>query len=161
MKRLSVIFIIIVCFALVSCNKWELIDTSRISGTAECVDKEYSASYATTTPMFVNKVVINSERYHPAQYNVLFNASFDGYDCSKEIEDRDLYARLKIGQTFPCSITKCTYFCEGKQEYKVKYKDLEINCGASATGNCSGAFEKGLDILLQVWYDIIGNRQEP
>ena len=119
MKRLSVIFIIIVCFALVSCNKWELIDTSRISGTAECVDKEYRASYTTTTPMFVNKVVINSVQYHPAQYNVLFNASFDGYDCSKEIENRDLYAGLKIGQTFPCSITKCTYFVRESRNIKL------------------------------------------
>ena len=127
MKKLSVIFIMVVCFALVSCNKWELIDTSRISGTAECVDKEYRASYTTITPMYVNKVVINSVQYHPAQYNVLFNASFDGYDCSKEIENRDLYAGLKIGQAFPCFITKCTYFCEEKQEYKVKYKNLEIN----------------------------------
>lgn len=127
MKKLSVIFITVVCFALVSCSKLELIDTSRISGTAECVDKEYRASYTTITPMYVNKVIINSVQYHPAQYNVLFNASFDGYDCSKEIENKDLYARLKIGQTFPCSITKCTYFCDGKQEYKVKYKNLEIN----------------------------------
>ena len=127
MKRLSVILIMIVCFVLVSCNKWELIDEARISGTAECVDKEYIASYSTTTPMYVDKVVINSVQYHPARHNVLFNASFDDYDCSKEIESRDLYAKLKIGQTFPCFITKRTYFCEGKQEYKVKYKNLEIN----------------------------------
>ena len=127
MKRLSVIFVTIMCCALVSCNKWELIDESRISGTVECVNKEYRASYSTTTPIYVNKVVINSVQYHSARYNVLFNASFDDYDCSKEIESRDLYERLKIGKTFSCFIIKCTYFCEERQEYKVKYKNLEIN----------------------------------
>lgn len=127
MKKFLVIFLVVLCFTLSSCNKWELVDESRISGTAECVDKEYRASYSTTIPLYVNKVVINSVQYHPAQHNVLFNASFDGYDCSKEIGSKDLYARLKIGQIFPCSITKCTYFCESKQKYKVRYKNLEIN----------------------------------
>lgn len=119
--------LVLIPFCFISCNKWELLNEVELKGKAECTDKQYSPSQTIIRPMYVNKVVINSTSYISPKYNVLFNCSFGDFECAKEINNKDLYARTKIGQTFSCSVTKCIYFCSEKQLYKNRYRNLSID----------------------------------
>ena len=123
----KLLLLLLIPFYFISCNKWELVKEVELKGNAECIDKQYQASQIIVHPIYVNKVVINSTSYIPVKYSVLFNCSFEDFECSKEISNKDLYARYKIGQTFSCSVIKSIYFCEEKNLYKNKYKNLHID----------------------------------
>lgn len=126
MKRF-ILFIAIICCSLISCNKWELVNEETVYGVAECVEKNYRASFTTVSPVVVNKTVVYHTQFHPARYDVIFNCSFKDYDTSTSINNKNLYAITKVNQKFSCQATKYTYFSGKKLEYKIKYKDLEIS----------------------------------
>lgn len=127
MKKIMFLFLLFICCVITSCNKWELSDEEVLYGTVKCVKKSYKSSYSTTIPVMVNKVIIYTTQYHPAQYNVLVDYMFEGLSFQKAVNNKELYSKLDIGQTYNCKITKYTYFCEKKARYKTDYKNLEIS----------------------------------
>lgn len=126
MKKIIFLFLLFICCVITSCNKWELSDEEVLYGTVKCIEKNYKPSYSTIVPVMVNKTVICTTQYHPAQYNVLVDYMFENLSFQKDINDKELYSKLDVGKAYDCKIIKYTYFCEKKVRYKTDYKNLEI-----------------------------------
>ena len=92
MKKIMFLFLLFICCVITSCNKWELSDEEVLYGTVNCIEKNYKPSYSTTVPIMVNKAVICTTQYHPAQYNVLVDYKFENLSFQNNVNEKELYS---------------------------------------------------------------------
>lgn len=92
-KHFSIIAIIALLMALVSCSK--LISVNPRSGDGVIVDKYYNPPYTTTVLMPMGKVLMPMTQSHPAVYGVTIKVGYNDYSYTTDYISSQLYSREK------------------------------------------------------------------